>query len=57
MSSSRKGSPRDRWMAWPATYSKNPVLLSAARQHHHPGQQEDDVEVDRREGLFLVDDP
>ena len=31
-------------------------LGEAAGQHHHPGQQEDDVEVDRREGLFLVDD-
>ncbi len=28
MTSSRNGSPRDRWMASPATYSKKPVLLS-----------------------------
>ena len=32
-------------------------LAEAAGQDHHPGQQEDDVEVDRREGFFLVDDP
>ncbi len=28
ITSSRNGSPRDRWMATPATYSKKPVLLS-----------------------------
>ena len=28
----------------------------SAGQDHHPGQQEDDVEVDAGEGLFLVDD-
>ena len=28
-----------------------------AGEDHHPGQQEDDVEVDGREGLLLVDDP
>ena len=38
-------------------YSKKPVLLSPPAKHHHPGQQEDHVEVDGRERLFLVDDP
>ena len=28
ITSSRNGSPRERWMASPATYSKKPVLLS-----------------------------
>ncbi len=28
-----------------------------AGEDHHPGQQEDDVEVDGRERLLLVDDP
>ena len=32
-------------------------LAEPTGQDHHPGQQEDDVEVDRREGFFLVDDP
>ena len=40
----------------PATHSKKPVCRVAG-QDHHPGQQEDDVEVDRGECLLLVDDP
>ena len=32
-------------------------LGEAAGEHHHPGQQEDDVEVDRRERFLLIDDP
>ena len=31
-------------------------LAESAGQDHHPGQQEDDVEVDAGERLFLVDD-
>ena len=31
-------------------------LTESAGQDHHPGQQEDDVEVDPGEGFFLVDD-
>ena len=36
---------------------EEPGLAEPAGEDHHPGQQEDDVEVDGREGLFLVDDP
>ena len=57
MSSSRNGWPREKWMAMPGHVLEEAGLAEAAGQHHHPGQQEDDVEVDRREGLFLVDDP
>ncbi len=31
-------------------------LTESAGQDHHPGQQEDDVEVDPGEGFLLVDD-
>ena len=26
-------------------------------EHHHPGEQEDDVQVDRGERFLLIDDP
>ena len=57
MISSRNGWPRERWMAYAGHVLEEAGLAEAAGQHHHPGQQEDDVEVDGREGLLLVDDP
>ena len=40
----------------PGDVLEEPGLAEAARKHHHPGQQEDDVEVDGGERLVLVDD-
>ena len=57
MRSSRSGSPRDSRTEWTASHWKKPVLDERTGEDHHPGQQEDDIEVDGRERLLLVDDP
>ena len=57
MSSSRIGWPSERITERIASQSKKPVRARIDGDHHHPGEQEDDVEVDGGERLVLVDDP
>ena len=57
MISRRNGSPaREPRTERMASHSKKPVRREGAGEDHHPGQQEDDVEVDGRERLVLVED-